>query len=490
MHCDDGYIGYGSECTCPQLECRIAHARIFLPSLAAFTKYYIYQNDCNLALGAEFVKDIKLRSTFSRGRGYPLDVDNKQCDLRVNYNQYNVEKVYHPCSVSIGKFIRFNSLFLYHRYAAKASGDGPSLDALVDVEYPHEWKWAKGLSACQKATNEPPRRQGWNCAFQDLSETVTRHSTNRNTPPPLSVVPGGIVLLRTLKRTRPDSAAQVPLYGKLLELLATPSDLVKQYMQQHVVIVSPSGQWDPPPSQPLHGLADALEEGSRQGCDAPSPPAVSMHVRHGDSCDFESLQELSGDPFPSYAARGFKRPCFAIAVYLSRLQELRDRYGVRRVYLATDSQAMIDYVHASTTDADSSNDFEWIFINVSRKVFDISNGWVDFFNSSTNDMVTFSAVADLDLMKRGDIFLGAFSSHFSKLGYYIMAGYKMRLPPFVSLDLPLSCDTVDACGMANIMSRRQRVVDIIRWAPECLRKWDGGWLEDDRDPCGVYAGGV
>jgi hypothetical protein len=134
-----------------------------------------------------------------------------------------------------------------------------------------------------------------------------------------------------------------------------------------------------------------------------------------------------------------------------------------------------------------ASDFEWIFVNISRNVFDFSNGWVDFYNSSAYELVAFSAVADLELMKRGDIFIGAFSSHFSKLAYYVMAGRQMRLPPFISLDVPLSCDTMDTCATKDIAKRDQSVLDIIQWAPECLRKWDGGWLESDRDPCGIYS---
>ena len=90
-------------------------------------------------------------------------------------------------------------------------------------------------------------------------------------------------------------------------------------------------------------------------------------------------------------------------------------------------------------------------------------------------------------MRRGDIFLGAFSSHFSKIAYYIMAGEKMFLPPFISLDYPLSCDTTDACSAEDIIRRNLTIEQIISRAPECQREDDGGWVEKGRDPCGIYA---
>ncbi len=93
-----------------------------------------------------------------------------------------------------------------------------------------------------------------------------------------------------------------------------------------------------------------------------------------------------------------------------------------------------------------------------------------------------------------------------------MAGHKMRVPPFVSLDYPLSCDTVDVCSTADI-ARRFRgnkdgakenadehgdvhgdghgdgVEDMIYHAVECQRLGDAGvgWgPREGQDPCGIY----
>ena len=486
MECDDGYMGVGLECSCPQLECRIAHARMFLPNLTAYSKYYTNQEECDYDLGLQLTRDIELKSSFVREKGYPLDMSDQECALRVEHEDYNVHRIYHPCSVSIGKYLRFNSLFMYHRFAATArSRNKLAIDTLVDIEYPYEWKWARGIPACSTkppalALDTQTAYQGWNCAFQDFSAAVTGYTRDVKLHNTSRVV---LQQLRILKRTRPNNAAQIPLYGKILEILATPSALVKQYMRKHLISVQRGRCAE---SARLHG-SESDSTGLHGRDSIKPPPSVSMHVRHGDSCDYISNIELSPENVDSHASRKYKRPCFAIEVYMARLRELQRRYAVRTVYLSTDSQQMIDYVLQLTArNSNDNDDFEWIFMNISRDVFDFSNGWVDFYNSSVNELVTFSAVADLEIIKQGDIFLGALSSHFSKLGFYIMAGHKMRLPPFVSLDLPLGCDTVDSCGMADIMARRQSVLDIIQWAPECRRKWDGGWIENDRDPCGMY----
>eukprot|EP00602_Paraphysomonas_sp_CaronLab_P007561 CAMPEP_0185022302 /NCGR_PEP_ID=MMETSP1103-20130426/5009_1 /TAXON_ID=36769 /ORGANISM="Paraphysomonas bandaiensis, Strain Caron Lab Isolate" /LENGTH=207 /DNA_ID=CAMNT_0027554307 /DNA_START=670 /DNA_END=1293 /DNA_ORIENTATION=- len=203
-----------------------------------------------------------------------------------------------------------------------------------------------------------------------------------------------------------------------------------------------------------------------------------MHVRQGDSCDVVVSSEYDLD---SYAERGYKRTCFHLDVYISKLHQLREMYGVNRVYLATDSHDMIIRTEAETS-------FEWVYINTSREVFKYANGWVDYFSNGRNELVTLSAAADLQLMQRGDIFVGAFSSHFSKLSFYLMAGARMRIPPFISLDHPLSCDTVDSCSESDIASRIATIEDIIKWAPECVRKSGGGWIEEYHDPCGIYGG--
>jgi hypothetical protein len=166
---------------------------------------------------------------------------------------------------------------------------------------------------------------------------------------------------------------------------------------------------------------------------------------------------------------------------MSKLYKLKELYGVKRVYLATDSQDMIYRTFVE-------KDFNWIYINVTRDAFN-SRTFVDNrmrHETSFREIALFSAVADLELMRRGDIFLGAFSSHYSKLSYYLMSGSKMRAIPFISVDYTLACDQLDTCTDETIGKRPHSINDMINWAPECIRNVLEWSPRADEDPCGIY----
>ena len=153
--------------------------------------------------------------------------------------------------------------------------------------------------------------------------------------------------------------------------------------------------------------------------------SVSMQVRQGDSCDWVIRR---WDPTISRIwdrkKRGGRRvrKCFALNVYMEHLYRLHEMYNVQTVYLSTDSQDMIDLAKNDTS-------FEWIFLDNSRHKFHFNESgahwarnWIEFRHDVFNEEILFSSVADLNLLKYGDIFLGQFSSLFSKLAYYIMIG--------------------------------------------------------------------
>lgn len=123
---------------------------------------------------------------------------------------------------------------------------------------------------------------------------------------------------------------------------------------------------------------------------------------------------------------------------MRRLKQLRRLYGVKRVYLATDSETMVDYVlqkkdvefmrskspsattgggvgpsslsnegRSSGEDEDEDDGgFEWIFLDLQRKQFN-SSQWIENRHNVDFESVSFSAAADLWLLSQGDIFVGA-----------------------------------------------------------------------------------
>ena len=69
-----------------------------------------------------------------------------------------------------------------------------------------------------------------------------------------------------------------------------------------------------------------------------------------------------------------------------------------------------------------------------------------------------------------------------------MVGENMRLVPFISLDFPMSCDTIDLCSEEDIMLRNQSIEDILYRTPNCQRNDQSliGWATVEQDPCGIY----
>lgn len=120
--------------------------------------------------------------------------------------------------------------------------------------------------------------------------------------------------------------------------------------------------------------------------------------------------------------------------------------------------------------------FNWIFVNNSRESFR-GRQWIERRYDSDNSKVIFSSVADLNLMKYGDIFLGAFTGIFSKMAFYLMAGYHMRVPPFVSLDYPMSCEAADKCLEGGIEKTIEEMIsnpiDGATFVRAHIRDWIG-----------------
>eukprot|EP01035_Chromulina_nebulosa_P068102 gene68102-93305_t len=96
------------------------------------------------------------------------------------------------------------------------------------------------------------------------------------------------------------------LFGKILEALAAPSDLIEQFMADSLrVLTFPDGR--------TPGNAGVV--------------SVSLHVRQGDSCEFMLDKE---DRNTTTYLVGRKRPCFSIEVYMRALHKIRAMYNVSK----------------------------------------------------------------------------------------------------------------------------------------------------------------
>lgn len=442
LSCADGAIGETQYCNCTNTQgtCELQLTRSYLPAPSMLENI---NHMCDRLFTHGFSRHLLQSKVIKPHSGYPQDCK----DVHGN-------GCHQP---SLGKYVRYNSIMLFHAY------QGNPNETLMDISYTYPFRWATAVDEC--AINNPENANGWGCAFQPLSLTVQddehdllQHAWSKNKDTLEALMP----LVDASRRGNKNHVAQILLYSRLLSLLATPSELIRNYMKQHTMT--------------LHRSSSILRN---SGAESKPPPAISMHVRQGDSCDKILNYTV---PEMTHYLQGDVRPCFSVDVYMSMLRELQEMYGSYKVYLSTDSAEMLKRIQ-------TEDSFTWIRVESDVTAYQGRSGpqrFIDFLPQSADKDVLFGGVSDLVLLSQGDIFLGCFSSHFSKLIYYRMVGHHMRILPFKSLDYPLSCDTVDACDAQDILNRGMTMERIAMWAVECIRNaspWSPG---GDRDPCGIY----
>ena len=152
-------------------------------------------------------------------------------------------------------------------------------------------------------------------------------------------------------------------------------------------------------------------------------PIIGVHVRHGDACHTTLRKGM----------------CKGIGVYLPHIRLLSEKYGTRRVYLATDDAAVIKSVSSPSVAAEF--DFIYITEDDARKLMDdkqLIERRTDLYkdSSSSGHTLMMSALVDLLLLTETDAFVGHFLSNLSRLAVEMMAAKKGYLPPYVSMDGP------------------------------------------------------
>ena len=413
--CKDDMVGIGSDCTCNEdTECRFGHVREYLPSPEVYLQKFRQQrsNMCDRRLGNQ-MRTTLLQKNIEKHRAFPQDDAN-------------------PGINTVGKDVRYNAIMAYAHF--EPMNNESTLYDFVHPGYP----WTSGTPACAG----DPDLQDWNCLYKPLA-SLGDHDFGP------AKIKASHVHAALQARTQRSHIVQVMLYGLFLDMMTVSSDPAMEYMAQNLkeIVNFP---------------------------DDDSVPSVGMQVRGGDSCDVVYDHE---DPELYVHYLGVHgRPCFAPQVYLKRLRQLQEMYGVKKVYLATDSEDMIAAAHEAT-------DFNWVYLDIDRSAFSPGHGWIESTGALNRTVAVYSGVADFDLLARGDIFVGTFTSHYSKVGMYKMAGQLMDLPPFISLDYTQCCDTVDVCSAEEIDKRGFNIEQCINGAVECRREF--GWV-GNQDPCGIY----
>jgi hypothetical protein len=137
-------------------------------------------------------------------------------------------------------------------------------------------------------------------------------------------------------------------------------------------------------------------------------PVIAMQVRHGDSC--------------------VVRPdCFGLHVYMERAMRMQEKYGVRNIYLATDSYKVV----AQTKKYEPQ--FRFMVQPFDRRHFEIPRSLGSMVIDECHmtgqcdpieDIRTMAL--DMALMVESDMFIGGFSTNVARVVYEAMAARKRK----------------------------------------------------------------
>jgi hypothetical protein len=286
---------------------------------------------------------------------------------------------------------------------------------------PHAWVSTMGdIGACPNSTDG-----GWYCAFRRFS-TVDGVSY----PATSSIEVDTLHMSFALRKQHPNNFVQIMFFGKIAQLLLRPTVTTLEYLLAHVVSVhthryftdelvcNPNlfiNQGICQDKMKFDTIDEFLNLANFKRLNYRTShvvSSVSMHVVIDDeSCAVEE------ESIETCEAR-------QIDTYMNRLNDLRSRYQVRRVYLVTDSHVMIQRVSVETS-------YNWVYVDpvTNRKLPSL-----------------FKFASELYLMQFGDIFIGKLRNDVSKLSYFVLTGFKMQMVPFISVDKStLACSGANVC---------------------------------------------
>ena len=149
------------------------------------------------------------------------------------------------------------------------------------------------------------------------------------------------------------------------------------------------------------------------------------------------------------------RPCYHLSLYMRQAEKFRKKYNARHIILATDS-------HRVVSETKLYPNFTWHFIDFDRAgtLGSTSNmgkqapsddaiakhGTQKYFNfiefkkwksANQKQIALLSGLADLELLSRGDMFIGTSASTFGVAAWNLIWARTGVMPPY---------ELVDTCG--------------------------------------------
>lgn len=264
----------------------------------------------------------------------------------------------------------------------------------VPMALPKDWLWARNAneSVCGKTY-----KKSFDCYFNGIAPPACDKSKewreNKAEAKERLVQTGEDVWARNPSQRN----SVIWLQAQAISfLLRRPKEFLIKFLREHE---GGSHNWFPPNSSP----------------DEQGVKVVGMHVRMGDAC------------FDTFSPR----KCLPLSDYLDALRKLRSVYGVTKVFVATDSQDVIEQLQNNT-------EFEWYYLRIDRRHYNTpvlienrAEGGV--LDQAYEVQLTF---ADTFLLSQCDAFVGSFSSNFGRMAFELMLARRETWPPFISLDIP------------------------------------------------------
>jgi len=156
-----------------------------------------------------------------------------------------------------------------------------------------------------------------------------------------------------------------------------------------------------------------------------TPLTIAMHVRHGDACPKIRFNLLN------------HRKCIDFPLYMEKAEEMRRKYGVSRIYLATDDSEVI-----AATKTYAKDGWKFITQTMDRDIYANQTTFMEDhlraneYKDETVIRMTWDYLADVALMASCDMMIGTFSSNIERLAFELMVVHKGYIPPYISLDVP------------------------------------------------------
>jgi hypothetical protein len=148
-------------------------------------------------------------------------------------------------------------------------------------------------------------------------------------------------------------------------------------------------------------------------------PKLGIHLRRGDAAT-EDLQQQTRRSYP-------------LEAYLATADRLCRRYGLRTLYLSTESELEIERAQTLRPR------YRFLWLHHDRSVFPRigeASGFIEdvaFADPSVIEPLVHSAIADLWLLQSCSAFIGTFNSEFSVLAWLLCIGNNGHVIPYVNL---------------------------------------------------------